>query len=112
MVVSLHFSSVSDFEDRSDSDTTVEQAKRPSYVDAIRRKLKALHIEKLDAACDICNDEVSCDANAIAVCSLCGVHVHQLCYCSELLEGVPDCAWYCGRCNACVWELVDPAEIK
>ena len=52
-----------------------------------------------DIVCDICLDDDDDENNEIVICDLCLVAVHQTCYGSELLQGVPEGNWYCARCR-------------
>ena len=64
--------------------------------------------EKIRIDQNNCNDDIVCDAcldgeddehNEIVICDLCLGAVHQTCYGSELLQGVPEGNWYCARCR-------------
>ena len=52
-----------------------------------------------DIVCDVCLDDDDDEGNEIVICDLCLGAVHQSCYGSELLGGVPEGNWYCARCR-------------
>ena len=52
-----------------------------------------------DIVCDVCLDDDDDEGNEIVICDLCLGAVHQKCYGSELLSGVPEDNWFCVRCR-------------
>ena len=49
--------------------------------------------------CDVCLDDDDDEGNEILICELCLGAVHQKCYGSELLKGIPKGDWFCARCT-------------
>ena len=49
--------------------------------------------------CDVCCEDDDDEDNEIVICELCLGAVHQKCYGSDLLEGIPEGNWYCARCT-------------
>ena len=53
-----------------------------------------------EIVCDVCLDDDDDEGNEIVICDMCLGAVHQKCYGSELLSGVPDeDNWFCLRCK-------------
>lgn len=49
--------------------------------------------------CDVCLEYEYEDDDLIVVCEMCNAAVHQGCYGSELMDGVPKGEWFCERCT-------------
>ena len=53
-----------------------------------------------EMVCDVCLDDDDDEGNEILICDMCLGAVHQKCYGSELLSGVPEeDNWFCLRCK-------------
>ena len=65
-----------------------------------------------DIICQICLEPFSTQHDLIVICDICNLHVHQLCYGSDLLPNIPEGPWYCNRCSFCLKSHADPLSIK
>ncbi len=59
-----------------------------------------------DVVCDVCYDDLPEEepdsgqtTDAIVICDICNVSVHQSCYGRELKSQVPEGDWHCNRCS-------------
>ena len=46
------------------------------------------------AICDVCLESIANQTDLIVFCDICDFAVHQTCYGSELLDGVPKGNWF------------------